>query len=323
MGITNYEQSMNWLAQPKAEQLKHKVDVFYVYPTAYLAGEHAKVLCSVDNVGMRIAARMYYAAQATAFEPYANIYAPFYRQADGEYCLRLGIAQQTELISQAPLVDMTAAFEYYMQHDNNGRPFLLVGHSQGAMVLKLFLQTYMSKHPEIQKQMIAAYVIGYSITNEYMQNNPHLKFAEKKDDTGVIISYNTEAPKISGINPVLLEDAICINPISWTRTAQYASERQSKGSRIAEIADLKTRDAPEAEVIDTQGIFKDIAYFADAQINLERGTVMCRTADIDKFSEPAGSVFGRGVYHSQDFGFYYYDLRQNAWDRIHAYLNAR
>lgn len=45
--------------------------------------------------------------------------------------------------------------------------------------------------------MIATCVIGYSITPEYLAKNPHLKFAKEAKDTGVIISYNTEAPQVA------------------------------------------------------------------------------------------------------------------------------
>ena len=49
--------------------------------------------------------------------------------------------------------------------------------------------------------------------------HPHLKFAEEPDDTGVIISYNTQSPKVQpGHNPVVGNNiGLVINPISWNR----------------------------------------------------------------------------------------------------------
>jgi hypothetical protein len=46
-------------------------------------------------------------------------------------------------------------------------------------------------------------LLGYSITDDYLAENPHLKFASGSGDTGVIISYNTEAPVIEGSNGVV------------------------------------------------------------------------------------------------------------------------
>ena len=101
-------------------------------------------------------------------------------------------------------MDAFAAFDYYIKNYNNGRPFILASHSQGSNVMIFLLAEYMKEHPEVYKKMIAAYVIGYSVTDDYLAKNPHLKFAEGADDTGVIISYNTEAPSIPGKNPVVL-----------------------------------------------------------------------------------------------------------------------
>ena len=42
--------------------------------------------------------------------------------------------------------------------------------------------------------MVAAYVLGYPVTKEYLKENPHLKFAKKANDTGVIISYDVQSP---------------------------------------------------------------------------------------------------------------------------------
>lgn len=71
--------------------------------------------------------------------------------------------------------------------------------------------------------MIAAYVIGYSVTDEYLTENPHLKFAEGADDIGVVISYNTEGPGNNGKhNAVVTEGAVSINPLNWKRDTTYA-----------------------------------------------------------------------------------------------------
>jgi len=46
--------------------------------------------------------------------------------------------------------------------------------------------------------MVAAYAIGYSITKEDLEANPHMKFATGETDTGVIISWHAEGPKSVG-----------------------------------------------------------------------------------------------------------------------------
>ena len=116
-----------------------------------------------------------------------------------------------------PATDAAAAFDYYIKNFNNGRPFIFAGLSQVSNVLLYLLSDYMKKHPEVYGRMIAAYVIGYSITPEYLAKNPHLKFAKGAKNTNIIISYNTEAPQVAGKNSVVLPGAMAINPIAWTR----------------------------------------------------------------------------------------------------------
>ena len=38
--------------------------------------------------------------------------------------------------------------------------------------------------------MVAAHVIGYSVTKDDLEANPHMKFATGETDTGVIISWH-------------------------------------------------------------------------------------------------------------------------------------
>jgi len=78
------------------------------------------------------------------------------------------------------------------------------------------LATYMPLHPEVYERMIAAYCIGISITSDFLAKHPFLKFAQRADDTQVIISYNTDAPGVTEANPIVNTNALVINPLSWT-----------------------------------------------------------------------------------------------------------
>jgi hypothetical protein len=96
---------------------------------------------------------------------------------------------------QEQRTDVYAALDYYFEHYNQGRPFILAGHSQGSMILKIALQDYFLEHGEYLERMVAAYVLGYSITTDNLKANPSLRFAEGADDTGVIVSWNIEGPE--------------------------------------------------------------------------------------------------------------------------------
>ncbi|MEI7989867.1 MAG: DUF3089 domain-containing protein [Chloroflexota bacterium] len=308
---TDYSKPEHWMNLPTA--IDKPVDIFYLYPTSWQrASKDDPYYSTIDNPMMLKNAKLNFDKQATAFAPVGNIYAPYYRQDDAGYTLSLSVADQAKVVGGIPKTDSIAAFDYYINHYNNGRPFILAGHSQGSILLGLLLSEYMKANPKVYARMIAAYVIGASITAPYLADNPHLKFAEGPDDTGVIISYNTEAPTISAPNPMILPGALVINPISWTRTETVATADQNLGS-IAVNSDGTV-------VFDKDGNIPPVKNLADARVDLAKGALITSTPDIDKFSASNGAV-PKGIYHTSDYSFYYYNIRENAANRTKIYLS--
>jgi len=304
---TDYSKAEHWLAVPTS--ISRPVDVFYLYPTAWTKVAGDSNICKIDNPSMLIGAPLAFNRQATAFSTVGNIYAPYYRQVDIFYRMSLPPSEQEKVVSGIPTADAISAFDYYIKHYNKGRPFILAGHSQGSNVLIYLLSEYMRLNPQVYERMIAAYVIGYSITPEYLAKNPHLKFAQGSDDIGVIISYNTESPDVvPGTNVVTLPGGIAINPITWTRDETLAPASKNLGSIV-----LNSNGTVAA------GIPNPVMNFADARVDKAKGVIICSTVDVNKWS-PGNVVFVKGVFHSFDYPFYYYNLRANAANRVSKYL---
>jgi len=324
----DYSEAANWLSVPSQLDPVKNVDVFYVYPTAYFAGPEDPVIGQIDNAIMMAGAKSWFQKQATAFAAVGNIYAPYYRQADAFYTLALPTADAVyDFISGTPATDVVAAFDYYIKHYNNNRPFILVSHSQGSTVVALLLQNYMEANPDVYQRMIAAYAIGWSFTQDYFDRNPHLKFAQGPDDTGAIISYNTQSPSFTGRNPVVFPGAMAINPISWNRTVAPASVADNIGSlRLLDA----TATAPfyEGDVIIP---VQTVAGYADAQIaainpvtsaldpNSATNVLLCSSVDPATIKRP--SPIPPGFYHTYDYAFYYGNLAANAANRVARFLN--
>lgn len=307
---TDYSDAAHWMVVPTSTP--KAVDVFYLYPTSYQKqSDSSPNICAIDEPIMVKYSQLAFARQATAFETVGNIYAPYYRQADAGYTLALSQAEQEKVIGGIPATDATEAFAYYIEHYNNGRPFILAGHSQGSNVLLYLLSGYLKEHPDVYERMVAAYVIGYSVTPEYLAANPHLQFATGPDDIGVIISYNTQAPEIGGTNPVVLPGALAINPITWTTDETPAAAAQNLGS----IALNKDGSV----VLGDDGTPAPVKNFADATVDKAKGVIICSTAPVDKLA-PGNAVFPKGVYHSFDYPFYYFDIRANAAERVENFL---
>jgi len=300
----DYSQIKNWLHLP--DNAEKDIDVFYVYPTAWFKEDPSEPnICAIDNRIMLIGSKAAFDRQATAFETVGNIYSPFYQQGDASYILTLPEKERWDFVGGTPAKDVSAAFDYYINNYNNNKPFILVGHSQGAMMLMFLLKDYMIEHPEVYERMVSAYVIGYSVTNDYMANNPHLKFANNADDTRVIISYNTQSPDIAFGKNILVTDttSLVINPINWKRDGTMAAASENLGSYMP----------------NSLGSYSKVDNLADAQIDLAQGVVVCSTVD-DEAMYTLSPTFNRGVYHSFDIPFYYYNLRENAENRANNFM---
>jgi hypothetical protein len=244
------------------------------------------------------------------FSPLANVYAPYYRQAAIQV-LEEPREKQNAIVGGEPTTDAISAFDYYIKHLNKGRPFILAGHSQGSNIMINLMADYMKKNPEVYKRMIAAYVPGYSVTPEYLQQNSELKFAENADDTQVIVSYNTVAPTTKMPDPVVLPGAMVINPITWTRSEATATASQNRGSI--------SLDKNGYAMLDAQGQPKKVLGVADARIDTAKGELICSTVETATL-DPGNSLVAAGIFHNYDYPFYYFDLRANAANRIARYL---
>lgn len=301
--LTDYALATNWMLAPATPT--KPVDVFYLYPTAYNKKDASSPnVADIKSAGMRIGARSAYRRQASAFADAANIYAPYYRQLDATWALALSPAEHSQAVGGAPTEDATAAFAYYIEHFNNGRPFAIAAHSQGSDVASHLLAGWIKDHPEVAKRLVVAYVIGYSITPDYIAANPLLPFATGATDTGVIVSYNTEAPDTDGLNPVVLPGALAINPITWTTDGTPAPASASKGAWLPTLQ---------------MGWIK-VPHYADATVDASKGAIISSTPDVDLWSPGGHGVFPRGVYHSFDYPFYYFDLQANFETRVAAFL---
>ena len=294
---TDYSIASHWLSIPATV---YPVDIFYLYPTSWSNSDSLPAICAIDDTSMLRKAPQSFAKQATAFETVGNVYAPFYRQYNNSAVNRMnGIAG-------IPTMDGTAAFDYYVTNFNHGRPYIIVSHSQGSNVASSILSSYMAANPEVYSRMIAAYIIGFPITKDYLANNPHLKFAKDSVDIGVIISYNTVSSAMTIINPVLygLVGKV-INPISWRTDETLATNAEGLGSLLPQLPNP---------------VWTEVPQYADAQIDTTRGVLVCSTADKAYIASIDAVAGFTGIYHNFDIPFYYFNLRQNAERRVNKFL---
>ena len=304
----DYSQKDSWY---KISEITKDVDTFYIYSTMYNGvNEGDPEFAPLDNAEVLQSIEAEYAIKSSVFEDYTNLFIPFYHQAGMAFVIRTMQAGGSidSSMSGTPYDDITAALDYYFEHFNGGRPFVIAGHSQGAAILRLVLKGYFREHPEYYRRMVAAYAIGFAVTKDYLDANPYLKFATGESDTGVIISWNTEGPRNvaeNAVNALVMPGAISINPLNWKRDETYAPASLNLGSIVV---DEKTGAT---EIRDIGG---------DAQVNLARGTVVTNAGAVPNEMQ---EFTGPQCYHQDDYSIFYNNVKDNVAKRIAAYLAGK
>jgi len=288
----DYSENYYWASLP--DSIEKDVNVFFVYPTLF--GGTGIMNMDITDDSMRNLVQAVLLKQAAVFENDCNIYAPYYRQMamDG---LSMDSIVQNKYFSIG-LADVENAFDYYIENLNNGRPFILAGHSQGSMVLIQLMKDKL-EGTELMDKLVAAYIIGYSVTNNDLSQYNCMKIATSADDIGVIITYNTQSEKATG-SPVLLPNANCVNPLNWKNTSEYAPKEMNLGAVFFK------------ENGDVDSIVPE---YTDAWIDYN-GALVAGSPDSDSID--VGS-FPKGVYHKYDYSFFFNNLIENVGVRITAY----
>lgn len=225
----------------------------------------------------------------------ARFFAPYYRQKSLPH-------YGSPAAQDIAYADAKKAFLHYLEHDNGGRPFVLAGFSQGSEhALRLIKEVLGDK--QLFSRMVAAYLIGWCVTDEDLAEAPHLRPAQGETDTGVFIAWNTERADITGSFLVPKgAKAYCINPLNWRTDAAAAPAAANKGARFT-LFDL---DAPVQPA------------YCGAVINPERGTLNPIFQDAEGLPRKT-FLFGDGVYHLYDPLFFYENHRENVAKRIKAF----
>jgi len=129
-----------------------EVDCFYVYPTVDIYGATG----NRQDFGNLPDILDVLLPQFGPFRGLCRQYAPLYRQITlGTYFTR-----EAKQALENAYADVEAAFEHYLTHDNHGRDVVLIGHSQGAHMLRRLLQRRFEKDDALRDKLVVAMLIG-------------------------------------------------------------------------------------------------------------------------------------------------------------------
>ena len=201
-------------AEPFVPAAHPDIDCFYIYPTASRqTGTYADMQASPELVQV---AR----AQAGRLASRCRLFAPIYRQIT----LRgLGgwMTDRQALDWDKPYQDVLAAWRWYLAHENQGRGVVLVGHSQGTIMLRRLIAEQIDGHPE-QRLLVSVFLAGSPQGAAF----PGVQPCRAADDTGCLYvwgSYreeDTARRRVFGRKPLGGQDAVCVNPAAPQGGAQ-------------------------------------------------------------------------------------------------------
>lgn len=178
-----------------------------------------------------------------------NFFAPYYHQHTMEAINRADYRNMVSDIAD----EVYSAYRYYLHHFNEGRPVILVGFSQGALLAKELLKRMTDSE---FSHIAAAYILGWGLNSEDVKSG-HIRPALSADDCGVCISFNSVADT-SGRWKVIMDRACySINPVNWsTKTDsvcfEYAGQKLTAQLDTAEclllVKNFSEPDLPFAPV---------------------------------------------------------------------------
>jgi hypothetical protein len=237
--------------------------------------------------------------QASVFSDSANIYVPCYRQVG-----KSGFSDAKTLDANLQIgeEDLKQALQYYLEHYNNGRPFFIAGHSQGSSTLVSLLRKIWGS-TGAEDRMLAAYLIGFSITRDDMDANPAIRMSAGPEDTGCFIAYNSIRDGVQDQSIQILPGAVVTNPLSWVSSSYngvYVDASKNLGA-----------------VFFSEDGFEPRTYeqFTSAQVK-DMG-LACEISDESVLS----SYPIEGIYHPDDYSLFYENIRQNIKDRVNRFLS--
>ena len=163
-----------------------EADCFYVYPTVSFDESGNSDMVANDEE------RKVIEAQFARFGAECRTFAPLYRSVTLTALRALMAGQPVEADRELNYRDVRDAWRHYLEHDNDGRPFVLIGHSQGTGLLKRLLAEEIDGKP-VASRMLSAMLIGNNImvatgkdVGGDFQSTPLCRSASQ---TGCVVAY--------------------------------------------------------------------------------------------------------------------------------------
>ncbi len=300
----DYSKPENWVIN-SCDKTNTKYDVFYIYPTLFQTEKPA--LFDWKNLKYYEKAKRFSEYQTSIFDSKnVRVFAPFVRQVDFHSALDILIKFKNDnfdfntTLGKYGVEDTANALKYYLEHYNNGRPYILLGHSQGAVDL-----FYALKEVDVKDNFLIAYLIGFPNSIDKNLTFKNIKPAKSKNDLGVIAVWNTQSNGVKN-KYFATPNGYVINPLNWKTTDKRVSRLFNPTSKFYNIF--------------TNGTYTR-HFVSGAKIDKENGVLLVDLKPNTPYDNYG--LLGKGVFHTSDVWVFSNAIRKNANTRYKKYKSLK
>jgi hypothetical protein len=184
-----YEGTVRQEAVKKSKGKGKAIDCFYVYPTvSEQEGPNANLAIEPQETQIAI-------DQASRFTQDCRVYAPMYPQLTLNAINNPGgVTFEDE---EKAYLGVLGGFLEYMSRFNKGHGFVLIGHSQGSLMLEQLIRERIDPNPALRKQLVSAVLLGGNVLVPEGQREggtfQNVPTCESATETGCVIAYSSFA----------------------------------------------------------------------------------------------------------------------------------
>jgi hypothetical protein len=191
------------------------IDCLYVYPTT---SDDPPPNADFEVNESEIATIQ---AQAPQFGTVCRLFVPAYRQVPIG-----GLGTSDDAARKRAYDDVVDAFRTYMTQANDGRGFVLMGHSQGAGILTRLVAAEIDPDEDLRERLVSALILGSTVSvpegADVGGDFENIPACREGDDIGCVISFSSYAAAappseatdgIFGRARAEGQQALCVNPV--------------------------------------------------------------------------------------------------------------
>jgi hypothetical protein len=319
-----YDDPKMWIARPditqdnpalwkpagvKDDPAAPKAAIFFIHPTSYittLGDAHWNM--RLDDKDSLATARRFVQGQASAFNAAGNVWVPRYRQAN--YGAFLTDKSAGDQALAAAYRDVSQAFAAFLKANPTG-PLILAGHSQGSRHLLQLMREQVAGKP-VSSRIAAVYAVGWPVSVEADLPALGLPACARRDQAHCIVSWQSYAepadpsPVVETFErrngytgkPRKGTHMLCTNPITgaFNGAAPASANRGTLDSRDDSKPPRLLKGVVPARC-DTSGVL-----------------MIGEPVDMGPFTLPGNN------YHVYDYSLFWGDVREDARQRLAAFL---